>query len=163
MTKCLNCKKETDNPKFCSRSCTAIFNNKFIKRIPLVEKFCKRCGNKIQRKSYKDKSIFCEDCRKLREKNFNFGDDIPLSSIIDTKRHKSSAFASVRNRARITAKKLGMNRCACGYDKHVEICHKKAISSFSLDTLVSEINSPDNLIALCPTCHWEFDNELLNI
>jgi hypothetical protein len=27
MRKCLNCKQETDNPKFCSRSCAATYNS----------------------------------------------------------------------------------------------------------------------------------------
>lgn len=35
--------------------------------------------------------------------------------------------------------------------------------SFSMDSLISEINSLENLIYLCPNCHWEFDNELLII
>ena len=33
------------------------------------------------------------------------------------------------------------------------------MSSFNSDALISEINSIDNLIALCPTHHWEFDND----
>lgn len=46
----------------------------------------------------------------------------------------------------------------CGYNKHYEICHIKAVSDFVDETLVEEINSINNLIALCPNCHWEFDN-----
>lgn len=42
---CLNCKKETTNPKFCSRSCNAIYNNK--KRGESSSKYrCKICGVK---------------------------------------------------------------------------------------------------------------------
>lgn len=53
-------------------------------------------------------------------------------------------------------------KCSCcGYDKHIEICHKKPIKDFDDSSLVSEINSKDNLTALCPNCHWEFDNKLL--
>lgn len=46
----------------------------------------------------------------------------------------------------------------CGYSKHYEVCHIKSVSSFSDDIKVEEINSIDNLVALCPNCHWEFDN-----
>ena len=51
----------------------------------------------------------------------------------------------------------------CGYDKHYEIAHIKPVSDFEDDALITEINSIDNLIALCPNHHWEFDNGLLNI
>jgi predicted restriction endonuclease len=46
----------------------------------------------------------------------------------------------------------------CGYNTHVEVCHIKSVSSFSDDTLITEINSIDNLVGLCPNHHWEFDN-----
>lgn len=47
---------------------------------------------------------------------------------------------------------------SCGYSKHYEVCHVKAVSEFIDEALVEEINSIDNLIALCPNCHWEYDN-----
>lgn len=46
----------------------------------------------------------------------------------------------------------------CNYDKHYEVAHIKAVSDFDDDALISEINSEDNLIALCPNHHWEYDN-----
>lgn len=50
-------------------------------------------------------------------------------------------------------------KCACcGYDKHYEVAHIKAVSDFDDDVLISEINDIDNLIALCPNHHWEYDN-----
>lgn len=45
----------------------------------------------------------------------------------------------------------------------MEICHIKPISEFSDDTLIAIINHPDNIVILCPNCHWEFDNGLLKI
>ena len=50
----------------------------------------------------------------------------------------------------------------CGYDKHIEIAHIKAVSDFDDDSLISEINDVNNLIALCPNHHWEFDNGFLS-
>ena len=50
----------------------------------------------------------------------------------------------------------------CGYDKHIEIAHIKSVSEFSDDALVSEINDINNLVALCPNHHWEFDNGILS-
>ena len=55
-------------------------------------------------------------------------------------------------------------KCAvCGYDKHIDIAHIKVVSDFSDNTLVSEISKVDNLIALCPNHHWEYDHGLLDI
>jgi predicted restriction endonuclease len=45
----------------------------------------------------------------------------------------------------------------CGYDKYVQICHIKGISTFHLDRKIIDINHLDNLVALCPNHHWEFD------
>jgi hypothetical protein len=36
------------------------------------------------------------------------------------------------------------------------------VSSFNKDILIKKINSPKNLIGLCPTHHWEFDNNVLD-
>lgn len=45
-------------------------------------------------------------------------------------------------------------KCAiCGYDKHVEIAHIKPVSDFADSCTIAEINSIDNLIALCPNHH----------
>lgn len=54
--------------------------------------------------------------------------------------------------------------CAiCGYSKHFEVAHIKAVSLFDSDSLISEINDISNLIALCPNHHWEYDNDNLDI
>lgn len=49
----------------------------------------------------------------------------------------------------------------CGYNKHVEVCHKQAIHTFSETATIGEVNAPENLLILCPNCHWEFDYGLL--
>jgi predicted restriction endonuclease len=54
--------------------------------------------------------------------------------------------------------------CAvCGYSRYIEICHVKPVKDFPDEAMLTEINSPDNLIALCPTHHWELDNGLLKL
>jgi len=61
--KCLNCKKETDNPKFCSRSCAAIYNNKkFPKRKSTIKNnsFCLWCGGKLNKNATKYCSRSCK-------------------------------------------------------------------------------------------------------
>lgn len=50
-------------------------------------------------------------------------------------------------------------RCVvCGYDKTYEVAHIKSVSDFDEDTMISDINNVDNLVALCPNHHWEFDH-----
>lgn len=51
----------------------------------------------------------------------------------------------------------------CGYQHHIDVAHIKAVSDFDDDTLISEINSIENLIALCPNHHWEYDNGILQL
>lgn len=80
--------------------------------------------------------------------------------------NKSAKWVRIREHARLVAKKNGLydNGCSkCGYMKHVEIAHIEPISSFSDDTLVVDINDINNLIALCPNCHWELDHGQLTI
>lgn len=149
--KCLVCRRKTSNPKYCSHSCAAKRNNKlYPKRKPNTHK-CKKC-DKLIRVS----RMHCKDCREKTNQT--------LRDIMYLLHHKSSAFAIVRSRARSKLKSLGIKSCInCGYDKHIEACHKKPISSFYLDTKISVINDSKNLIPLCPNCHWEFDKGILNI
>ncbi len=58
--------------------------------------------------------------------------------------------AKLDNQALVCAK--------CGYDKHVEVCHIKPISSFDKSTPLGIVNGKENLMLLCPNCHWEHDN-----
>lgn len=153
MNDCLHCLTPTENAKFCSRSCSVSYNNRLSpKRKP--EHFCKSCQIPINRNRK-----YCNNCSWMNV-------DLTLEQVIDKykKHHRSSAYALIRTRARRIAEILGWNQCLiCGYKKHIEICHKKAISEFPLPTLISEINSEINLAPLCPNCHWEFDNGLLQL
>lgn len=57
--------------------------------------------------------------------------------------------------------KIRQQKCErCGYDKHVETCHVKSICDFDENEFVCVVNSNDNLLLLCPNCHWEHDNAL---
>lgn len=146
---CLKCGNDTINPKFCCRSCSVSFSNSENSKRKLTGS-CKICGVPV----YSVKK-YCKKCSPHRG-------DITLSEAIYKAHHKSSAFALVRSRARRVAELLGWTTCSfCGYDKHVEVSHRKAISTFSEDTLLSTINNPTNLVPLCPNCHWEFDHGLL--
>lgn len=96
----------------------------------------------------------CRKCSSMSRVNAE--DSTPLSELIYTKGHKSSAFALVRSRARSISPPSSCKNC--GYSKHTEVCHIKPISSFPLSTPISVVNDPNNLVRLCPNCHWEFDH-----
>lgn len=51
-----------------------------------------------------------------------------------------------------------MSCAVCAYDGHVEVCHIDALAAFDDLVSVGEINALSNLVALCPTHHWELDN-----
>lgn len=152
---CQFCKSKTKNPKFCSRSCAAKLNNTINPKRKL-QNTCVDCGKPITRSRTR-----CKEDYLLWLKN-NQAKDMTLQEAIYWKHHKSSAFALVRSRARASEKMKKIKSCEiCGYSKHVQACHKKPISSFSLNTKISIINENDNIMCLCPNCHWEYDHGLL--
>jgi hypothetical protein len=157
--KCVHCQKETENPKFCSRSCAASYTNKQSPKRKLT-KTCSQDGCECIVRNYR--SRLCEfhflemiQNRKQNTMNSSLGELRGKNKHL----HASSLHAHVRALARSWFKDLTKLPCACcGYDKHVELCHIKSLSSFSDDALVSEANHKDNIVQLCPNCHWELDN-----
>lgn len=155
---CLNCDSQTTNPKFCSRSCAAIYNNKKQpKRKP--ESFCKDCGKPNTRSR-----TYCKDCwpkhatrdwskvtiKELRgEGSANYGGRYPVIRHLSRKWYKKSG--------------RPMKCSVCGYSLHVEICHIKDVNKFDESTSIAEVNRLDNLVALCKNHHWEFDNNHLKL
>jgi predicted restriction endonuclease len=119
---------------FCSRSCSVIHNNKL------------RPKKEPKKKERKEKFAYLKGVRK---KEF-----FELKGIYYLFR------AVIRRHAHfIYNLNEGEQKCKiCGYDKHVEVCHIKSVSSFGDDDFITEINSFNNLIGLCPNHHWEFDN-----
>lgn len=83
--------------------------------------------------------------------------------LLQSRKNYQSYRSSVRTLAEQIYKNSGKEcKCAiCGYSNHIEIAHIKAVSEFDNSATIAEINSIDNLIALCPNHHWEYDNGLL--
>jgi hypothetical protein len=158
MKKCFHCNNDTTNPKFCSRSCAAKVTNKTPKR--KITRICSKCNNTV--KDYR--STLCNihfEIKKQQSKEvienhtleYYFSKD-SLKSL-----HVSSKAVHIRQIARRWFKNLLKLPCAkCGYNKHVELCHIKPIKSFPVTATIKEVNSKENIIQLCPNCHWELDN-----
>lgn len=166
---CKNCGKDiyVANKKtltlnhFCSKSCSAIHNNKLFPK-KKTNRVCIICGKQV--KSYRHNK--CEEhwkqYKENKWKNKTIGEYRNKISVKG--KHPSWIHAAIRNFARSWLKHLTVIPCArCGYDKHVELAHIKDIIDFSDDALLSEVNAESNVIQLCPNCHWEFDNDIWKI
>lgn len=152
---CCNCfttfyrKRLTNKNAFCSKSCAAKYNNKIFPKRAMENK-CHDCGCSIPSK-YK----FCKQCFNNPDKKL---ENKTIEEVTYNAKQVSNRYAKIRDHAR---RKYSHITCCqkCGYCKHVEICHIISISQFSKDTKIKDVNAPDNILILCPNCHWEFDNQ----
>lgn len=85
--------------------------------------------------------------------------------LFNNRKNWQSARSAIQKNARdvFKSKNKELECLICGYDKHVEIAHIKPVSEFDDNSIISEINDINNLIALCPNHHWEYDNGFLKI
>lgn len=151
-----------------------VFSQKFGESF---EVDCGFCGEKMLKTKYyltrtKSGLVFCsKSCSTSYNNTLCSKKDLLNRTLLEykekhtkNKRYKASIYRAIRDMARNWFKDLTKKPCEnCGYDKHVELCHIKAISEFPLDSTISEINSKDNIIQLCRNCHWELDNGHLKI
>jgi hypothetical protein len=126
---------------FCNSSCSATFNN-------------------LQRELKMKNKI-----KTPKKEKFEFILSLTKQFLIDKHQTYNKYRAVIRKHAHYVFNTHHKHQeCkVCGYDTHVEVCHIKSVSSFSDDTLISEINSIDNLVGLCPNHHWEFDNNIIKL
>lgn len=161
MTHCLNCKTKTTNPKFCSSHCAAVINGRLYPK-RRTKKKCFLCNKPVS--TYRRNR--CEEhwleYKEQKYKHRTLGEYRTKLSV--TGKHPSWLHSHIRAFARSWNKKLLAKPCAvCGYNKHVELCHKKPVSTFPNSTKLSIVNSEKNIVQLCRNCHWEFDNGLLRL
>ena len=148
---------------FCSRSCSASYTNTNPKRIKRVNS-CLSCSHPTKNCSKK----FCVSCISLGWPNTwphkpflqrTLAEEVKLNPGKGANRYNR-----IRGMLRHSYKNVKELSCQnCNYTPHVELCHIKPIASFPSDTLLSEINDKNNIAALCPNCHWEFDNGILKL
>ena len=153
--------KRTKN-NFCSQSCAGQYNNKNLPKRKAKLRKCRACDVMIGGEEYGQR-VHCFEC--IKNKKHYKGRPTEMQTIEElTKRdgQQSNRYSQIRYHGRNLYKKELSSLCCekCGYDKHVELCHKQAISEFDKNTLVLEVNRRDNIMFLCPNCHWEYDHNL---
>jgi 5-methylcytosine-specific restriction endonuclease McrA len=153
--KCFYCGIETANPKFCSSSCAAKYNNRAFPKRERQRFYCKSCGAET---SYR--RIYCKNCDPTKPKNF---DVATIAEVRQRARYQANAW--IRKLARRVYSTSNRPQCCsvCGYSKHFEVCHVRPIQDFPETTPMSIVNNLENLVALCPNCHWELDHGLLSL
>lgn len=149
---CFFCQAKTTNPKFCSRSCAAKQNNLIPKRKRKI-RFCYTCNTPLDKKRK-----FCDSCFPRVDWSTK-----TYSEVTGIRKYQKNS--RIRELARsVFAKSNKPKYCiVCKYDKHIEVCHIKPISSFPPNTPISTINDIENLVGLCPNHHWELDNQLFTL
>lgn len=125
--------------QFCNRSCAGLYNNRIEEPVNLSKE------EKQVEKLLKDSHSIMR-CSK--------------AELFAKRPNWQSARSTIQKLARKIFLETHQERACsvCGYDKHYEVAHIKSVSEFPDEAMLSEINDPENLIALCPNHHWEFDN-----
>lgn len=157
--KCIHCDKETTNPKFCSKSCAAHVNNTIFPKRKLDRK-CMLCDNIVKSYRHYRCEFHMDEWNEQKRQNWKTKTLGELRNGFAVRgKHPSWIHAQVRSYCRTWLRHLLKESCRhCGYSKHLELAHIKAISSFPDSATLGEVNSESNVIPLCPNCHWEFDN-----
>lgn len=167
--KCLKCNNEiiakanqrpsdVKKKKYCSLSCTTSHLNTLRRLIPKTQ-ICLICKNKFTIKRLRK---YCSnDCRRQARINKL----ITKGQLYINCKDWQSARATIRKMAFVTFNRSSKpKRCIiCNYDKHIEVAHIKAVKDFGDNVLLCNINDINNLVALCPTHHWEYDNDMLSL
>jgi hypothetical protein len=153
MNTCLHCGTATANAKYCSRSHAAIHTNRQAPKRRLTKQ-CPEYGTLIPASRQ-----FCAVHGKRKA-------DYRLLTVAQLKAKDAIKHPSYyRGYLNSITRLLNAHRLrtcqACGYDKHVEYCHIRPIKAFPDSTTVQTVSGPENILILCPNCHWEYDHGLL--
>jgi hypothetical protein len=142
---------------------------------------CGRCGKQVDYSQRPDgkaytKRHFCVECLpiiKSQNGRERYGEnalpkpieEMTKGEIWELKKSSHKVKPIITKHARKVYSQSGRPmRCfICDYSVYVEICHKRDVADFPMDALIAEINDLDNLEALCPTHHKEFDKHLIEI
>lgn len=181
---------DVKSKRFCNRTCSAKHNNATVLR-ERMKSFVSKCSDDDFISAYNSAKDYSQLGRilgysyinsgviqKIKDRmnalglqEYNVGvtrrsiSGLTKGELILNRANWQSWRGSIQKTARRVYESSDRpKQCAvCGYDKTYEVAHIKSVSEFGSDDLVSDINSVDNLIALCPNHHWEFDHGYLDV
>lgn len=125
---------------------------------------CKLCGKEIEYTKLKNYSNVYRK-RKICDECLEAIDNKTKGEYFTNKKYWQMARSKITRHAKKVYKlNNGPRKCfVCGYDKYVEVCHKKPVADFEDSATIREINDMNNLVALCPNHHKELDLGLLKL
>ena len=123
--------------------------------IPAKNPHVCNCGQPKHRSS-----INCMECGFYERKRKAVYRTTPIGKCFISGPNQPGRYVRIRDHARFCADFYGLTGkgCFCCGFPLEQVCHIKDISEFSPDTPICEVNAEDNLIVLCPNCHWLFDH-----
>lgn len=137
--KCKNCNKETSNKKFCSKSCSASYNNKGVRRHGSQPVDCEYCGSKVTRTGSK----FCSRSCYVRHKHEKNVKDWYSGKNISVKTIRKHLFEKHSNKC---------TKCGWGEINPYSKTELPPLEVEHIDGCYTN-NRPENLDLLCPNCH----------
>jgi hypothetical protein len=143
MNFCLHCNTNTTNPKFCSRSCAACFNNTAYPKRTL-EKTCKNCLKKINASR-----TYCDDCKRnfQKVKRSNYIELWLKGEVSGGNSFHVSQY--VKNHLKDSCE----HKCPkCGWSEVNPYTGKVPLEINHINNDPFD-HSPTNLEVLCPNCH----------
>jgi hypothetical protein len=134
--------------KYCSVKCNAESKKKPPRK-------CPGCGGEIS-----SGATLCFECNRRKSEKVPYR---TLGEVYARCKNYTSYRARISNNARKVYRESGRSKdCAvCGYSYYTEICHIVPVRDFPMTAMVADVNDINNLIALCPNHHKEFDDEIL--
>jgi hypothetical protein len=78
--------------------------------------------------------------------------------------HRITSRGIIQQKAKVVYDQSGKpKKCkVCGYSRLYRVAHIRPVSDFPDSALIGEINHIDNLVALCPNHHEEYDKGIMS-
>ena len=133
---------------FCSKSCSASYNNTLPRKRMEKKGKCKKCNTAIY-----SGIDYCFECRRIVKGKFF------VAAFLDSEwwkcikikelspKNRTTKNVLIRQIARKIFKKSNPKQCSCsncGYNKHIEVCHIIALKDFDDERTLGEVNHDKN-------------------
>jgi 5-methylcytosine-specific restriction endonuclease McrA len=136
MNKCLKCGKETKNPKYCSRSCSASVNNLGVRRHG-SSNFCLECGTHISSGSY---------CSVQHQQDHKYNKRLEV--------WRNTGYVGKNTLKKYLKETYGDQCSVCGIE---DWQGKPLVLELEHIDGNHENQNEDNVCLICPNCHSQTD------